>query len=305
MNGPPRGGGRLGAWLQASRLPSQSYIALPLVLGQALAAAQGHPWRLSALVVAQAFGLFDQLYIVWANDYADRDTDRQNRTATLFSGGSRVLVEGRLEPAALLRAATSAASLAVAASLLLALAEGRWLLVPLALVALALLWAYSFPPLRLSYRGGGEVLQALGTAFVLPLYGYYAQVGSTGAFPWLAGAVLLPAQLACAISTTLPDEPSDRASDKRTAAVRLGPEAAAALVGALHVAAAAAYALAPWSPRGPAPFAFALPSLLAAALQFVWRGARPGTLAMTLRVGCAVTASIALAGAMLAALLAP
>jgi 1,4-dihydroxy-2-naphthoate octaprenyltransferase len=291
--------------LRAARLPSQSYIALPLALGQALAAARGHPWRAWPLVGAQLFGLFDQLYIVWANDYADLETDRRNRTPTMFSGGSRVLVEGRLAPAALLGAAAGAGALAVAVSAALALAGGRRPLVPLALAALALLWAYSFPPLRLSYRGGGELLQAAGTAAVLPLYGYVAQAGSAAGYPWAASAVLLPAQLACAIATALPDEPSDRASDKRTAAVRLGPEPAAALAGALHAAAVAAYALAPWSPLGPAPPAWGLPALLAAGLSFAWRGARPGTPAMNARVACAVAASLALAGAMLAALLAP
>ncbi|HEU4533398.1 MAG TPA: UbiA family prenyltransferase, partial [Polyangiaceae bacterium] len=151
--GPPgetgRPGGRAGAWLRSARLPSQSYIALPLLLGQALAAARGHPFRPATLAAVQLFGLFDQLYIVWANDYADRETDRRNRTPTLFSGGSRVLVEGRLAPPELLAAAAGAALLAVGTSTWLALAAGRWLLVPLAFAALGLLWAYSFPPLRL------------------------------------------------------------------------------------------------------------------------------------------------------------
>ncbi len=300
----PATGARLRAWAQASRLPSQSYIALPLLLGQALAAARGHPFRPDLLVAAQLFGLFDQLYIVWANDYADQETDRRNRTPTLFSGGSRVLVEGRIEPPALLGAAALAAALALGVSAWLALAEGRWPLVPLALAALALLWAYSFAPLRLSYRGGGELLQALGTGLVLPLYGYCAQAGGAKGFPWLAAATLFPAQLACAIATALPDEPSDRESHKRTLAVRLGPQRAFALVVALDLAAVAALLLAPWSPRGAPHPAWALPALAALGVGFAARDARPGTRALTLRVGAAVTASIAVAAAMLGALLA-
>ncbi|MCU0681794.1 MAG: prenyltransferase [Polyangiaceae bacterium] len=298
-------GGRAGAWLRASRLPSQSYIALPLLLGQAFAAVRGHPFRLDTLVAVQLFGLFDQLYIVWANDYADQETDRKNRTPTLFSGGSRVLVEGSLTPADLLGAATLAASLALGVSSYLALVEGRWLLVPLALTALGLLWAYSFPPLRLSYRGGGELLQTLGTAFVLPLYGYYALAGTLAGFPWLALAVLWPTQLACALATSMPDEPSDRESGKRTTSVRFGLRATGLLVGLLDVAAVATFLLAPWSPRGAPHLAWALPALAAVGLSFARPNALPGTLALALRVGCAVTASLAIVGAMLGSLLTP
>lgn len=304
---PAAGGawGRLGAWLQASRLPSQSYIALPLLIGQALAAARGQPWRPEILVAVLLFGLFDQLYIVWANDYADQETDLRNRTPTLFSGGSRVLAEGRVDPSDLLGAATLAAALALGVSAWLALVEGRWLIVPLALVALAMLWAYSFPPLRLSYRGGGELLQAAGTSLVLPFYGYYAQAGTAGGFPWLASVALFPTQLACALATSMPDEPSDRESGKRTASVRLGIGTTGALVVVFDAAALVAFLLLPWSPRGAPHPIWALPALMATALCLAWPEARPGTRELSLRVGSAVVATLAVVAAMLGSLLAP
>ncbi|HEU4539189.1 MAG TPA: UbiA family prenyltransferase, partial [Polyangiaceae bacterium] len=157
----------------------------------------------------------------------------------------------------------------------------------------------------LSYRGGGELLQTLGTALVLPLYGYYALAGTVDGFPWLAAATLAPAQLACALATSMPDEPSDRESGKRTTSVRLGLTTTGLLVGALDAAAVAAFWLAPWSPRGAPHPAWALPALLATGLFFARPGARPGTPALAFRVGCAVAASLALVGAMLGALLAP
>ena len=192
----------LRTWLQASRLPSQSYIALPLLLGQVVAARmQGRALDLGTLVGVQLFGLLDQLFIVYANDWADQETDRRNRTPTLFSGGSRVLVEGRLPARALGLAALVCAGALLALSVGLAVARGAPLLVPLAVAALALLWAYSYPPLRLSYRGGGELLQMVGVAGVLPLYGYVAQGGALGSFPWALLALLLPTHLGCAIAT--------------------------------------------------------------------------------------------------------
>ena len=77
------GPGALRAWLRASRLASQPTIAPPLLLGQLLGArAAGRPLDLATLAAVHLFGLLDQLCIVYANDVADQETDRHNRTAT-------------------------------------------------------------------------------------------------------------------------------------------------------------------------------------------------------------------------------
>ncbi|MCC5886082.1 MAG: prenyltransferase [Gammaproteobacteria bacterium] len=213
---------KLWAWLQASRLPSQTYLFLPLLLGQLLAWRVTGEWGWLVFVLVQAFGVFDQLYIVYANDVADEDTDRDNATATLYSGGSRVLVEGALSSAALQRAAWIMAGLAVASAALIGMVAGHWLPLPLAVLGIGLLWAYSFPPLRLSYRGGGELLQTLGLGAVLPLLAFSAQTGDLGGFPWVLFAVLLPLNLATAIATALPDVASDARANKRTLVVKYG-----------------------------------------------------------------------------------
>lgn len=218
-------GSTLRAWLQASRLPSQVYLFLPLLLGQLLAWRVTGEWSWLVFVLVQAFGLFDQLYIVYANDVADEDTDRDNATATVYSGGSKVLVDKVLSPAALLRAAWIMAGLAIGSTVMIGIIAGHWLPLPLAIVGIGLLWAYSFPPLRLSYRGGGELLQTLGLGGVLPLLAFAAQAGNLSGFPWLLFTVLLPLNLATAIATALPDAPSDARANKRTLAVEhgLGP----------------------------------------------------------------------------------
>ncbi|MCC5870935.1 MAG: prenyltransferase [Gammaproteobacteria bacterium] len=213
---------RLRAWLQASRLPSQVYLFLPLLLGQLLAWRVTGEWSWLVFVLVQAFGVFDQLYIVYANDVADEDTDRDNTTATPFSGGSRVLVEGVLSSAVLLRASWLMVGLALASTVLIGVVTSHWLPLPLAMLGIALLWAYSFPPLRLSYRGGGELLQTLGLGGVLPLLAFSAQAGDLAGFPWLLFAVLLPLNLATAIATALPDAPSDARANKRTLVVKYG-----------------------------------------------------------------------------------
>jgi 1,4-dihydroxy-2-naphthoate octaprenyltransferase len=213
---------RIAAWLQASRPLAQVNIALPLLLGQALAfAAHGRfSWR--ALALVHAFGLVDQLFIVFANDYADADTDRINTTHAPYSGGSRVIPEGKLSAKQLRTAAwVMAASLVGVSAWGAAMLARPWTLGACAL-AIVLMWAYSFRPLRLSYRGHGEILQGLGLGVVLPVLGYYVQ---TGTFEGLRLAALLPVFLlghVGNINTSLPDQPSDLASDKRSYPVRVG-----------------------------------------------------------------------------------
>ena len=223
-------------WIQASRLASQGYIFFPLLLGQALwFHGSGHlDWTMAGLT--WLFGLVIQLYIVYANDVADAAIDRLNSTFTPFSGGSRVLADGKLTESDLKMgvAVTVGLCLVIGGVLLLL---GRPLAPGLILAALALLWLYSFPPIRLSYRGGGEFLQMIGVGLVLPLFGFYLQAGSFAGFPVRYLAVLFPLQLACAFSTTLPDEPSDRAGGKKTIAVLFGIHRARQVVVALHIAA--------------------------------------------------------------------
>lgn len=211
---------KLFSWVKAARLPSQSYIALPLVLGQVHAYASTGRWDWTVFILVQLFGIFDQFYIVFANDYADIETDKDNQTSTIFSGGSRVLVEGVLSPQSIKKAAWICAIACVVLGGILSVQS--FLILPLVIVGLLLLWAYSYPPIELSYRGGGEFLQALGVGVVLPLIGFAAQSGSIENFPWWLLAFVVPLQYACAITTALPDEPSDRRAKKRTVPVLVG-----------------------------------------------------------------------------------
>lgn len=213
---------KMKAWLQAARLPAQITIAPSVILGQVFALAITGKFSGTIFLWLFAFGVADHLYIVFANDIADVETDIKNKTATPFSGGSRVVPEGVLPLNSLVRAAIAAATLCVVIGAILSLFYERPLAPLFVFAALALLWAYSYPPFRLSYRGGGEVLQTLGVGLVLPCLGFYAQAGTLEVFPWVALAPTLPLQFAGSIATALPDAPSDRRSQKWTVPARFG-----------------------------------------------------------------------------------
>jgi 1,4-dihydroxy-2-naphthoate octaprenyltransferase len=196
------------------------YIFWPLLLGQSLAMGEGFSWEI--VLACHFYGLVSQLYIVFANDVADMATDRRNFTFTLFSGGSRVLVDGLLTRRQLGWAAVLCAALSALTGVFLGVRHGAWPPLPLILFGLGLLWAYSYPPLRLSYRGGGEYLQMVGVGLVLPMIGYSAHAGTLAGLPWAVMPLMLALSLSCALATALPDEPSDRADGKGTHAVRFG-----------------------------------------------------------------------------------
>lgn len=217
----------LRAWVQASRPLSQVNIALPLLVGEMLAYVECLRLDVGLLVVAHVFGVLDQLFIVWANDVADEADDRANPAPTPFSGGSRVLVDGVLSREALARAAAGAAIAMLGLSIFTAAMLDRPAM-PLAwALAVAILWAYSFAPFRLSHGGAaGAAAQAFGVMVVLPLLGFYLQCGNVQGFPWRALVPCVLLGLASHITTALPDQPADEAVGKRTWAVLFGPRRA-------------------------------------------------------------------------------
>jgi len=220
----------LAAWIQASRPPAYINLGLPLLLGQALAWHQTHRFESTLFWLIMLYGGFMQLYIVFLNDYADRNADTTNTDFTLFSGGSRVLPQGRLSPQALRRAGIAAGALVLDIGIVLALFFDRPF--PLALFAagLALLWTYSLPPFQLNYRGGGELLQGVGCGILLPLAAYYIQAGHMNAFPWLLLVPHFTLYTVSSIATALPDWRADQQSGKKTLAVIWGVGNAASTI---------------------------------------------------------------------------
>lgn len=224
------------AWVTAARPLSLTNVLLPVLLGQAYAYNQtrAFSWFLCGALVIYA--VLDQWFIVFANDYADREDDSLDER-TMFSGGSGVIQNAQLTPESLRCAAmvTGGALLALGT----ALAFRSWLALPLTLAALALVQLYSYKPARLSYRGGGEWLQGVGMGFVLPAMGAVVQARGEVEVCWPAIAGLVVLAAAGNIATSLPDFDNDRRVNKRSVAVRYGVRRASYLcVGGMCVSAA-------------------------------------------------------------------
>lgn len=291
---PNSAASKIAALVRATRPLAHANIAPPILYGQALAFAATGSFSLEGLAIAHGFGVLDHLFIVLANDYADRHGDAKNRTFTPFSGGSRVLPEGALAPATIRTLALASALALLLGSL--ALAATHPLLPWLAAAAIALMLAYSYPPLRLSYRGGGEWLQALGVGVVLPLVGFHAQGGTLAGAPWLALLPTAAMGLAGNVLTALPDEPADRDAGKRTWAVRRGiARAQRELLALIAIAILLGAACVPLASPLTRALVTALPLAFLATALPLQRAARPGAPGMThlmLVLGAASTGAI-------------
>lgn len=192
-------------------------------------------WSWLAATAVSLFG-FEVAKNAWGDviDY-DSGTDlavkEEDRTA--FSGGKRVLVEGLLT-----RAQTwGVAGVFVSAGILFGLAivflrepKALWL----GLVGAALAWSYQGPPLKLAYRGLGELAVALSYGPVVVLGTYLVQ---TGRLDWDVFWLSLPLGLLIAAFlwvNEFPDHDADKSSGKSNLVVRLGKKNAAKGLAAIY-----------------------------------------------------------------------
>jgi putative NADPH-quinone reductase/1,4-dihydroxy-2-naphthoate octaprenyltransferase len=220
---------RAAAWLAALRLQFYPMTWIAYTVG-ALAATVGAPLAMTPYLLGYLALFLIEAATVFLNDWFDFDSDRLNRHGGPFTGGSRVLVDGRLDHAAMrkgigLSILGAAGALAVLVAVAPAAAAGSVAAVYALLAILAL--AYTVPPLKLSHRGLGEVDVALTHSAGAILAGYVAQ-GShwTDSVPWLLALPLGLSVLPSILLAGCPDRTADQAAGKRTLVVMLGPRAA-------------------------------------------------------------------------------
>ncbi len=220
--------------LWAASRPAQLLLILGVyALGVKAAGALGGTVDTLSVVAGVAALVPVAASVHYANEYADHRTDALT-DRTPFSGGSGALQASSLDRSLLLRA--GAASL-LAGSVLAAGLAAAGLLdrrgVALLAVIAAFGWQYSVGPLRLAWRGLGELDNAALGGLALPAYGAAATGGPAGRVA-LVSVPFFFVVLLNLFATQWPDREADAAVGKRTLAVRWSPRqlrAAYALVG--------------------------------------------------------------------------
>ena len=165
------------------------------------------------------------LSVSFSNDYFDREADR-NSIKTAFSGGSKVLVEHPQLEGLALRIALSLLLASVVANVFFTFIYGYsfWFFI-FSLVGGLLGWFYTAPPLKLAYRGLGELATMIAVGLLMPGMGYFVASGSISP---LFQTFILP--LGCyglffIITVELPDVESDSNNHKKNFLVKWGRNA--------------------------------------------------------------------------------
>ena len=181
---------------------------------------------LLALVVSIAL----QIGVNYANDYSDgvKGTDK-NRVGPL-----RLVGSGTVSPSAVKRAAFGMFALAALAGLFIAANTSWWLLL-VGIASIAAAWLYTGGPRPYGYAGYGELFVFLFFGLVATVGTAYAATSQFLAWTLLPGTAVGVLAVQLLVINNLRDIPTDRASGKRTLAVRLGDSATRTMYGVLSV----------------------------------------------------------------------
>ncbi len=219
---------RLRLWLRVSPYYAYHATVVGVVIGTAAALFEGHAFQpllfgltLGGALAAHTTAAFFNEYFDYALG-ADRRVDHSNP----FAGGSRViLVRDGLRPSALLGAALAFAALGISLGLVLFVFRGLPVLL-LGLAGYLFLFQYTAPPLKLAYRGWGEVVVGVSFGPLVVLGSAYIQAGVLSP---RALAASLPLGLLVALVllfNEFPDYGGDALVGKRNLVVRLGRDRA-------------------------------------------------------------------------------
>jgi 1,4-dihydroxy-2-naphthoate octaprenyltransferase len=216
----------------ASRPKFLTASVSPVLVGSALgfAVAGAFNWPLFLLALFAMMALHSGANI--ANDYFDHvsGNDWANKNVTPFSGGRQFIQQGILSPKATLLASLVCLTAGAALGVVILMITRSVFILALGIIGLLGGFFYTAPPVKIGYRGVGEV--AIAFLFgVLPVYGsYYLQVYPP--FVWRAGSIdYLPLPAGCIVGIMIflvilanefPDLAADAAVNKKTLVVLFG-----------------------------------------------------------------------------------
>ena len=228
--------------LRTTRLPFLTATIVPVVLGIVIAARQG-AFDLVTAVLTVIGASIVQLGLNVANDVFDtvQGADDANVTPTQFSGGSRVIQYGLVSLRRMAGLAALFYGLAGVVGIVLLALRGSPALLAIGVVGFIVSIGYTAPPLKLVYRGLGEIAVAVGFGPLMLVGAYVVQ--TRGTVSWEPVVASLPIALLVALIlyvNEIPDRRGDARAGKRTLPVRLPKES---VIAGYRIAAIAAYVI--------------------------------------------------------------
>jgi len=202
------------------KLPVVAYMLF--LFGVLLAASSGARFVFDRLAWGSAIVIAAVLSVNYGNDYFDIEVDRLNE-ASPISGGSGVLLKNPelMTLSKLIAIGLMAISVALAVIFTLVFRFPRSF-IALVVSGNGLIWFYSAPPLRLSYKGLGEITTMLAAGLMLPCLGYFIIRGSLDSLFWVFSFPFVLYALSIILSVEMPDMEGDSKGYKNTLIVRNG-----------------------------------------------------------------------------------
>ncbi|MCI0773712.1 MAG: prenyltransferase, partial [Chloroflexi bacterium] len=231
---------RWALFVNATRLPFLTATLVPVLLGAVIAWDDGFVFNLGLFLLTLLGASLFHLGTNVMNDYFDHTSgvDEANLTPTPFSGGSRLVQRGLVEPRSLRNLAWGFYTGGTLVGLLLLALTGPGLLI-FGLAGFLLGFLYTAPPIRLIHRGLGEIAVGLGFGPVMLLGAYWVQTQELSAAAWYVSipvGILIAAVL---YINEIPDRMWDEKAGKRTLVTRVSPEVSiigyATLIGAAYL----------------------------------------------------------------------
>jgi len=193
------------------------------------AASLGYAFDLRIFWLGYLWLFLVEVATVLSNEYQDYNTDRQNKYFGPFTGGSRVIVDNQLSFKEVKNGIILSIVLSLlVAVLLLSILSGSILSAGLLMIVLFIMaLGYTIPPLRLSYKGLGELDVGITHSFGVILCGFVFQGGSiVDSFPWLLSVPLFLALIPSIILAGIPDYEADKMVLKNSIPIIFGRKGA-------------------------------------------------------------------------------
>jgi 1,4-dihydroxy-2-naphthoate octaprenyltransferase len=218
------------AFLKLSRAYFLPMSALPYFLGVGLARHDDLTLDTGLLWGGLAVQLLVQLSVSFLNDYWDIETDRINQNRTPLSGGSGELTTGVLHPRVGLLTGIILQGLALIVALIIGVSGVSWAVLA---AAIFLTQVYTMPPIKLCYRGLGEISAGAVSALIVPAWAYALQADALTIDVLWVGVALLPFLMGMLIGIATPDIAADARVGKNTLPVIVGEANVAQLYAAV------------------------------------------------------------------------
>ena len=208
---------KLRLWIEGARLRTLPLAIAPVAIGAGAAdAMQRFDLLLSALALGVA--LFLQIGVNFANDYSDgiRGTD-DKRVGPLRLTGSKSVKPESVKTAAMLFFLLAAAS-----GFEIVVLTGQWWLIAVGLLSIVAAWFYTGGKNPYGYAGFGEIAVFVFFGLVATVGTAYIQIGFVDLNSVLGGIAAGSFAAAVLMVNNIRDIETDKASGKKTLAVRMG-----------------------------------------------------------------------------------